>query len=275
VANDRPGQVPDEVDIERPSAARMYDFYLGGSCHFAADRALAEDMLRTWPDMPLIARANRDFLHRAVTHLSSLGVDQFLDLGSGIPTAGNTHETALALNPEARTVYVDMDPVAVAHSTVILQDVPNATIVQADLRDAETILRRSEVPAFLDLSRPVGVIMLAVLHFVTPEDDAAGVVAAYREGTSAGSYIVISHATGDYLPERAHRAEDVYARASHGLTFRSRAEVLELLSGYELDAPGLVDIINWRPELSTEDADPIGGNDVARYSGYVAVGRKL
>ena len=275
MANDRPGQVPDEVDIERPSAARMYDFYLGGSCHFAADRALAEDMLRTWPDMPLIARANRDFLHRAVTHLSGLGVDQFLDLGSGIPTAGNTHEIALALNPEARTVYVDVDPVAVAHSTVILQDVPNAMIVQADLRDAETILRRSEIPAFLDLSRPVGVIMLAVLHFVTPEDDVAGVVAAYREGTSAGSYIVVSHATGDYLPERAHRAEDVYARASHGLTFRSRAEVLGLLSGYELEAPGLVDIINWRPELSAEDADPIGGNDVARYSGYVAVGRKL
>ena len=275
MANDRPGQVPDEVDIERPSAARMYDFYLGGSCHFAVDRALAEDMLRIWPDMPLIARANRDFLHRAVTHLSGLGVDQFLDLSSGIPTAGNTHEIALALNPEARTVYVDVDPVAVAHSTVILQDVPNATIVQADLRDTETILRRSEVPAFLDLSRPVGVIMLAVLHFVTPEDDVAAVVAAYREGTSAGSYIVVSHATGDYLPEQAHRAEDVYARASHGLTFRSRAEVLGLLSGYELEAPGLVDIINWRPELSAEDADPIGGNDVARYSGYAAVGRRL
>ena len=265
---------PDEVDTERPSAARMYDYYLGGSCNFAADRALAEENLRNWPDMPLIARANRDFLHRAVTHLSAQGVDQFLDLGSGIPTVGNTHDVALSLNPEARTVYVDMDAVAVAHSTVILQDVPNAIVVHADLRDPAAILERTEVPAFLDLSRPVGVIMLAVLHFLAPEEDAPGVVAAYRAGTSAGSYVVISHGTGDYLPERARRAEGVYARASHRLTFRSRAEVLELLEGYELEEPGLVDVIGWRPELSSGEPDPIGGGDVARYSGYVAVGRK-
>ena len=272
--NDRLDVAPDEVDTERPSAARMYDYYLGGSCNFAADRALAEENLRAWPDMPLIARANRDFLHRAVTHLSAQGVDQFLDLGSGIPTVGNTHDVALSLNPEARTVYVDVDAVAVAHSTVILQDVPNAIVVHADLRDPEAILTRSEVPAYLDLSRPVGVIMLAVLHFLTPEEDAAGVVAAYREATSAGSYVVISHGTGDYVPERARRASGVYERASHRLTFRSRAEVLELFEGYELEEPGLVDIIGWRPELSTGEPDPIGGGDVARYSGYVAVGRK-
>ena len=274
MSNSRPGWAPDEVDIERPSAARMYDYYLGGSCNFAADRALAEENLRAWPDMPQIARANRDFLQRAVSFLSAQGVDQFLDLGSGIPNAGNTHDIALSLNPEARIAYVDVDPVAVAHSTVILQDVPNATVVQADLRDPAMILERTEVPTFLDLSRPVGVIMLAVLHFVTPEQDAAGVVAAYREGTAAGSYLVISHGTHDYLPERARRAEGVYARASHRLTFRSRAEVLELLEGYELEEPGLVDVIGWRPELSSGEPDPIGGGDVARYSGYVAVGRK-
>ena len=272
--NDRLDVAPDEVDTERPSAARMYDYYLGGSCNFAADRALAEENLRAWPDMPLIARANRDFLHRAVTHLSAQGVDQFLDLGSGIPTVGNTHDVALSLNPEARTVYVDVDAVAVAHSTVILQDVPNAIVVHADLRDPAAILERTEVPAFLDLNRPVGVIMLAVLHFLTPEEDAAGVVTAYREATSAGSYVVISHGTGDYVPERARRASGVYERASHRLTFRSRAEVLELFEGYELEEPGLVDIIGWRPELSTGEPDPIGGGDVARYSGYVAVGRK-
>ena len=265
---------PDEVDTERPSAARMYDYYLGGSCNFAADRALAEENLRAWPDMPQIARANRDFLQRAVTHLSARGVDQFLDLGSGIPTVGNTHDIALALNPEARTVYVDVDPVAVAHSTVILQDVPNAIVVHADLRDPAAILERTEVPAFLDLGRPVGVIMLAVLHFVNPEQDAPGIVAGYREGTGPGSYLVISHGTGDYLPERARRAEGVYERASHRLTFRSRAEVLELTAGYELEEPGLVDIIDWRPELSAGEPDPIGGGDVARYSGYVAVGRR-
>jgi hypothetical protein len=252
----------------------MYDYYLGGSYNFAADRALAEENLRAWPDLPLIARANRDFLQRAIAHLGARGVDQFLDLGSGIPTVGNTHDIALAANPEARVVYVDVDPVAVAHSTVILQDVPNATVVHADLRDPAAILERTEVPAFLDLGRPVGVIMLAVLHFVAPEQDAPGVVAGYREGTAAGSYLVISHGTGDYLPERARRASDVYERASHRLTFRSRSEVLELTAGYELEEPGLVDLIGWRPELSEGEPDPIGGGDVARYSGYAAVGRR-
>jgi hypothetical protein len=267
-------QVPDEVDIERPSAARMYDYYLGGSCHFAADRELAQELIRAWPDMPSIARANRDFLQRAVRFLSSHGIDQFLDLGSGIPTVGNTHDIALSLNPDARIAYVDVDPVAVAHSTVILQDVPNATIVHADLRDPETVLRRSEVASFLDLSRPVGVIMLAVLHFLTDEDDAPGAVAAYREATAAGSYLVVSHGTRDYLPAQASEAEDVYRRASHRLNFRSHADVLGLFDGYELESPGLVDIINWRPELSADEPDPIGGGDVARYSGYAAVGRK-
>ena len=223
--------------------------------------------------MPHIARANRDFLHRAVTHLSGLGVDQFLDLGAGIPTGGNTHDVALALNPEARTVYVDVDPVAVAHSTVLLQDVPNATVVHADLRDAAGILHRSEVPAFLDLDRPIAVIMLAVLHFLGPEDDADGVVAAYRDCTAPGSCLVVSHGTADYRPVSARKAADVYARASHRLTFRSRDEVAALLDGYELEPPGLVDIVHWRPELGGGEPDPLGG-DVTRYSGYVAVGRK-
>ena len=252
----------------------MYDYYLGGSCHFAADRELADELIRAWPDMPAIARANRDYLQRAVRFLSSQGIDQFLDLGSGIPNAGNTHDVALSLNPDARVAYVDVDPVAVAHSTVLLQDVPNATIVHADLRDPETILTRSEVPAFLDLSRPVGVIMLAVLHFLTEDDDAPGVVSAYREATAPGSYLVISHGTRDYVPAQAKEAEGVYQRASHRLTFRSHAGVLGLFDGYELAEPGLVDIINWRPELSPDDPDPIGGGDVARYSGYVGVGRK-
>jgi hypothetical protein len=261
------------VDIERPSAARMYDFYLGGSYNFAADRALAKENLENWPDMPHIARANREFLARAVGHLSGLGVDQFIDLGAGIPTGGNTHDIALSLNPEARTVYVDVDPVAVAHSTVLLQDVPNATVVHADLRDAEEILHRSELPSFLDLDRPVAVIMLAVLHFLGPQDDPAGVLAAYRDATCAGSRLVISHGTADYRPTGARKASEVYARASHRLTFRSREEVAALFAGYELESPGLVDIIHWRPELGAGGPDPLGG-DVARYSGYVAVGRK-
>ena len=163
---------------------------------------------------------------------------------------------------------------AFPHSTVMLQDVPNETIVHADLRDPESILTRSEVASFLDPGRPVGVIMLAVLHFLTDEDDAPGAVAAYREASAAGSYLVVSHGTRDYLPAQAREAEGVYQRASHRLNFRSHADVLGLFDGYELEPPGLVDIINWRPELSTDEPDPIGGGDVARYSGYAAVGRK-
>ncbi|MBR7837227.1 SAM-dependent methyltransferase [Actinospica durhamensis] len=271
--NHRPAWAPDEVDIERPSAARMYDYYLGGSYNFAADRALAEENLKNWPDMPHIARANRGFLHRAVTYLSSLGVDQFLDLGSGIPTGGNTHDIALSLNPRSRTVYVDMDPVAIAHSIVLLQDVPNATVVHADLRDVDAVMKHSVVPDFLDLSRPIGVIMLAVLHFVAPEDDAPALVGAYRDAMAQGSYLAISHGTADYQPESARGASELYTRASHQLVFRSKAEVAQLFIGYELVEPGLVDIIHWRPELTGSRPDPLDG-DVTRYSGYVGVGRK-
>jgi hypothetical protein len=134
-------------------------------------------------------------------------------------------------------------------------------------------MERSEVPAFLDLTRPVGVIMLAVLHFVSPEDDALGIVGGYREQTCPGSYLVVSHGTADYQPESARKASDVYTRASHRLTFRTKQEVAELFQGYELEEPGLVDLIHWRPELTGGCHDPLDG-DVARYSGYVAVGRK-
>jgi hypothetical protein len=134
-------------------------------------------------------------------------------------------------------------------------------------------MKHSVVPDFLDLSRPVGVIMLAVLHFISVDDDAPALAASYRDATSAGSFLAISHGTADYQPENARGASEVYTRASHRLTFRSKAEVAELFTGYELVEPGLVDIVHWRPELTGTRPDPLGG-DVARYSGYVAVGRK-
>jgi len=249
----------------------MYDYYLGGSHNFAADRALAEQYMRVLPDMPHIARAQRALLYRAVKHLCSLGVDQFLDLGSGIPTGGNVHEITHALNPAARTVYVDSDAVAVAHSKALLADAPHAAVIHADLRNPDEILQNPILTSRLDMDRPIGVLMIAVLHFVPDADDPAAVVAAYRQATAPGSYLMITHATSDYKPELARRAEDVYTKADYQIYYRTRQQILDMMAGYDLLEPGLVDMINWRPDPGT-GPDPLGG-DVTRYSGYAAVGR--
>jgi hypothetical protein len=259
--------------MERPAAARMYDYYLGGSHNFAADRALAEEYMRVLPDMPHIARANRAYLHRTVTFLAELGIDQFLDLGSGIPTGGNVHDIALEINPGAHIVYVDADPVAIAHSNALLADVPNAIAVHADLRDPEAILQDPAVAGHLDLTRPVAVLMVAVLHFVAPSDGPAAIVATYREAMAPESYLVVSHATNDYHPDAARQAEDVYTQASHTMNFRSRPQILDLFEGFELLPPGLVDVIRWRPDPQATTADPLG-DDVTRYNLLAAVARR-
>jgi hypothetical protein len=270
----RPAWAPDDIDLERPAAARMYDYYLGGSHNFEADRALADENLKVWPDLPHITRANRAFLGRAVSYLCAEGVDQFLDLGAGIPTSGNVHEIAQGVNPAARTVYVDTDPVAVAHGLSLLADEPQAMALEGDLREPAHILGNPAVTGFLDFSRPIAVLMLAVLHFVPDSDDPAGLIAAYRDATAPGSYFAVSHATGDYWPERAKQTEGIYQQSRNAMTFRSREQVAGLMAGYELVPPGLVDYTLWRPAPDYSDAaDPLGG-DVKRYSGYAAVGRR-
>ena len=268
----RPPSVPNEIDIERPSAARMYDYFLGGSSNFAADRKLADEYMRVLPDMPVIARAQRGVLHRAVRFMAGQGVDQFLDLGSGMPTVGNVHEIAQSVNPAACTVYVEVDPVAVAHGRALLRNGGHTTVVEADLREPARVLADPAVREMLDLSRPVGVLMIAVLHFIGDADDPVGTVGAYRDAVAPGSYLAITHATSDYQPRMARDAERVYQRASHQMHYRSKAEVRALLGGWDLVEPGLVDMIKWRPDPGS-GPDPLGG-DVARYSGYAAVGRK-
>lgn len=268
--NQRPPWAPDEIDIERPSAARMYDYFLGGSNNFAADRKLAQEYMRVLPDMPIIARAQRQVLHRAVRFMAQQGIDQFLDLGSGMPTVGNVHEIAQAVNPEARVVYVDVDPVAAAHGRALLARTAHTGVILADLRDPAYVLAHPVVHELLDLSRPVGVLMIAVLHFLGEQDRPTEVVEAYRAATVPGSFLGITHATSDYHPEMAKQAEEVYQRASHQMHYRARNEVLGLLAGYELVRPGLVDMIRWRPDPDA-GPDPLGG-DVTRYSGYAAVG---
>jgi hypothetical protein len=263
------------VDPDVPNAARMYDYHLGGSHNFAADRAAADKARAAMPWIREAVRANRAFLGRAVRFCQAQGIDQFLDLGSGIPTAGNVHEIAVALNPAARTVYVDTDPVAVVHSRSILADEPRAIALEGDLREPAEILRAPGATEFLDFTRPIAVLMFAVLHFVPDEDDPAAIIDAYRRATVPGSYFALSHATGDYWPERARQTEDIYEKSRNAMTFRSRDQIAGLLTGYELVPPGLVDFTSWRPDTDPEAAaaDPLGG-DVKRYSGYAAVGRR-
>jgi SAM-dependent methyltransferase len=268
----RPEWAPDIIDLETPSAARMYDYYLGGSHNFAADRELAEQALKAWPETPYMCRANRAFLCRAVTFLAEQGVDQFLDLGSGIPTSGNVHEIAEAVLPEARTVYVDCDAVAYAHGRALLAGNPRASYVQADLRDPEAVLSSPEVTRMLDLSRPVAVLMLMTLHFVPDDDDPAGIVAEYREAVAPGSYFVFSHGTNEYRPADTGGITKVYTQASHGIVPRDRAQIRALATGWELLEPGLTDVILWRPEPAELEDDPLDG-DVTRYSTFAAVAR--
>lgn len=269
----RPAWAPDDVDIERPAPARMYDYYLDGSHNFAADRELAAKVLEVWPDLPHVMRANRAFLRRALTYLTQQGIDQFIDLGSGIPTVGNVHEIVSGLNPAARTVYVDNDLVAVSHSRSILADVPNAAVIHADLRDPHSVLHDPTLLDLIDLSKPAAVLMFAVLHFVPESDDPAGILGAYRDATAAGSYVAISHATADYQPKRMGEMQDVYRGATAGMNARGREELATLMggAGYELVPPGVADMIHWRPDPVNELIDPLGG-DVARYSAYAALG---
>lgn len=270
---ERPAWAPDEIDVERPSVARMYDFFLGGSHNFAADRDLAGQALRVFPDAPFVVRANRAFLRRAVTLLCELGIDQFLDLGSGIPTVGNVHEVARAADPAARVVYVDSDPVAAAHSKAILRGDELVRVLHADLRSPQAVLRGAAADGHLDFSRPVGVLLVSVLPFIPDSDDPAGIVAAYREATVPGSYLAISHGTNDYRPKVVGEVEGVYTKTSQPGVFRSRQEILAMLPGYELLPPGLTDAIRWRPDPDDHHPDPLGG-DVARYSLLAAVGRR-
>jgi S-adenosyl methyltransferase len=239
------------VDPEVPNAARMYDYYLGGSHNFAADRAAAERVKAAIPYAVDVARANRFFLGRAVRFCIEEGIDQFLDLGSGIPTAGNVHEAARALDPRARVAYVDNEPVTVASTAALLEDDPLATITMADIRDPDAVFDAPGVRDLLDLSRPVALLMVSVLPFVPDEDDPVALVEDYRSRLAPGSVHVLSHGTADHDPADTPGLTGVYRTTANPLTLRTRDEVAALLRGTELVEPGLVDATEWRPEDTT------------------------
>lgn len=266
---DLPSWASDDIDIEHASPARVYDYYLGGSHNFTVDRQMARKAIELWPDLPLIMQANRAFLRRSVRYLVKQGITQFLDIGSGIPTEGNVHEVAQAASSQCRVVYVDIDPVAVAHSRAMLAGNPFADIVQADLRDVAAIFDDPRAGRLLDLSKPIGVLMVAMLHFVPDEADPANVVAQYRKMMPSGSYLAVSHATHEGRPDQAGPHIELYRRAGAPLTMRSRREIETLLDGFELVPPGVVFMPLWRPD-SPADVD----DHPERFTGYAVVGRR-
>ena len=244
------------VDINVPSPARMYDYYLGGNHNFAADREAAEQVIAAIPNLRRIAMANRAFLGNAVRYLLRQGVRQFLDIGSGIPTVGNIHEIAAAY-PDTRVVYVDTDPVAVAHSIALLRDNPNATAIRADLRHPEAILTHHNVRTTLDFSQPVGLLIVSVLQFI--EDESAyPAVARLLQVFEPGSYLAISHVFDEALtPDSVNAVTDVYRRSTAPTyAHRDRDQILTFLHGLDLVEPGLVPVSQWNP-----DPDPATSGD--------------
>jgi SAM-dependent methyltransferase len=252
---ERPSWAPEGIDLDRPNAARMYDYALGGSHNFAVDREMVEKVEAMMPGSSLIAHANRGFLRRAVRYCGDAGIRQFLDIGSGIPTVGSVHEVAQKVAPGTRVVYVDIDPVAVAHGQAILRDDPLATAIAGDVRRPEEILADPRLAKLLDFDQPVAVLLIAVLHFIPGADDPAGIVARLRERLAPGSYLVISHGTREELPDDADTAEQLYRSTSNPLSLRSRDEIERFFTGFELVDPGLTWVTSWRPRPEDDVAE--------------------
>lgn len=257
--------------MDNPSSARMYDYFLGGSHNFPVDRRAAEQVQALYPDTPLIMRANRAFLRRAVRFLVARGIDQFLDIGSGIPTVGNVHEAAHRHNPAAHVVYVDSDPIAVHHSLDVLKETSAATAIRADARQPERIFEHPKVRSLLNFGQPVGVLLVAVLHFIEDDTQAYGLVRTLREAMAPGSYLVISHSTLEgVVRERAARTARLYADTVHPFKARPRAQLLPFFEGLEFVDPGLVYAPRWHPE----GRDDLFLDEPARSTILVGVGRK-
>ena len=260
---------PLPFDTSKAHLARMYDYLLGGKDNYAADREATEEALKIWPDMAFAARANRAFLGRAVRYLSAqAGIRQFLDLGTGIPAGGSTHQVAQAIAPETRVVYVDYDPVVLAHARALL-DSTEAGIngyIDADLRDTGTIL--GQTAKLLDLTQPTAVILAAILHVIPEADDPYAIVARLLDAVPSGSYLALSHLGPEFFdPDTLREAQDVSGRRiQQQMTWRDREQVERFFDGTDLVEPGLVRVEEWRPEPGPSGTD--------RSSLWGTVGRK-
>lgn len=241
---------PGGVDTSTANVARMYDYYLGGKDNFAADREAAERVLAMAPETRQAARANREFLTHIVERLVGLGIRQFIDVGSGLPTQGNVHEIAQQSDPAARVIYVDYDPVVCAHGRALLEWSNGVGVVQADIRQPEEILNSSEVRSLIDFEKPVALLLIAILHFLPDEDDPAGIIGKFRDAIAPGSYLALTHGSGDAMSGREQAAEkglEIYKRASAFVSLRSWDDIMRMFDGFDLIDPGVA----WIPEWGT------------------------
>jgi hypothetical protein len=265
-----PRGLPPEINAGTAHSARVYDYWLGGKDNFAADRELGDALTAAVPSTPFAARANRAFLGRAVRYLATeAGITQFLDIGTGIPTAGNTHEVAQAAAPQSRVVYVDHDPIVLAHARALMTSIPSGAtaFIKADLRDPGKILADPGLHGTLDLSEPLALMLVAVLHFLTEEDNPLGLVAELLDALPSGSYLTIAHLTADFNPEEAAAALETVQRSGVTYVPRSAAAVTAFFDGLDLVEPGVVPLLTWRPD-NRPPRDPFA----ARM--YAAMGRK-
>jgi S-adenosyl methyltransferase len=259
-----PGWVPEGVDVMVPNVARMYDYILGGYHNFAIDREYAEKLGQVFPGLREGAFANRAFLGRVVRWLVSAGIRQFLDIGSGIPTAGNVHEVAEQAASGVRVMYVDVDPIAVAHTRAILAGNPHVSALQADLRSPLSIVDHPDVTDLLDFSEPVAVVLASVLHFIPDIDDPRGIVGQFRDAVVSGSYIVLSHAvhvagmTGAFDGVR-----QLSRQTPTPFYVRTPEQVARLLTGFDVVEPGIVTIGDWHPDPHDCTSKPWPGHLVA------------
>ena len=246
-----------DFDTSVPHVARVYDYWLGGKDNFAADRVMGERTLQAYPNLVYSVRANRAFLARAVRFLGGQGIRQFLDIGTGIPTANNTHEVAQRIAPDSRIVYVDNDPVVLSHAKALLKSTPEGACayIDADLRDPDNIL--TQAADTLDFSQPVAVMMIAVLHFVADDAEASGIVNRVMDACVPGSFIAISHAASDIDTEQqTEMVRRLNQSVAEKATLRDRAGVTRLFDGFELVEPGVVRTAEWRPDSAHQAASP-------------------
>ncbi|CAM5342733.1 SAM-dependent methyltransferase [Streptomyces abikoensis] len=241
-----------DLRLDRAHSARIYDWFLGGRTNFAADREAGAQVLAVFPSAGEAARMNRAFVHRAARHLAREGLDQFLDIGTGIPTSPNLHETVQEVLPAARIVYTDNDPIVLAHAAALLRGRPEGrtAYVEADVTDPGSVLRSPELLGTLDLRRPVALTLNALLHFITDDgrDRAHAVVERLKAALPSGSALVVTHGTSDFSPPEAGRIMDIYARAGTPLQLRSKAEFARFFDGWELVEPGITLAHRWRPD---------------------------
>lgn len=243
---DPDGRAPVGIDPRVPSPARMYDYYLGGKDNYAADRAAAEIALSAVPHGRTIARANRRFLARAVQLMAKRGVAQFVDLGTGIPTRPAVHDIARSLIPDARVLYVDNDPVVTAHNRALLAGSEGIEAVHGDIREPYKIFASPELQRLIDFGQPTGLLFVAVLHFIPPEDDPESAVRVFTKYLVPGSYLAVSHITSDGThPDVIAAVEDAYKTASAPAVFRTVGQIRMFFDGLDLIPPGLADVTNW------------------------------